>query len=279
MEGRREGTKRGEVRWEWEGGKGGGGGRLVMRTVEEVRGGQELVHSYGAKSNRRWLLHYGMVPPHNPHHTVDLFLPLPPPTTLPPPKLALLAHLPLELSASASSACSMLALAALRVVHATPVEVGGGGVGRRGRGGWGEGNEGSVVGWLAVSARVELGRLGGEGEEEVEEAKVRRGRRKRKGKGGRKGEGVEEGRLKREREWMALVYRVGERRVWRWWAELDERVKQRTRRWRRQQGEEQEEGSRRGDADEREVPDREVDAYWTRVWLPMLQAQRDAVRV
>ena len=277
-----------EVKWTWEDGERGAEGRLVMTTLREVQAGQELRHCYGAKSNRRWLLHYGMVLHHNVHHTVELPLTITA-ATLSPAKRAMLAALPLspavqgvvtvELSASACSPSSALALAVLRVVHGTGVEVEG--RGRFGRGEWGgglrgaswsEGNEGSVVGWLAATARVELGRLGGEEQGEVEEQKVGRGRKRTKGKRGES----EEVRVRRERKWMALVYRVTERRVWRWWAELDERVKQKLTRWQQQEGGE-DDGQVDG-VEKRVEPDNEVDAYWARVWLPMLQAQRDALR-
>ena len=256
------------VKWSWEAAQ----QRLVMRTVDEVRTGEEVQHCYGAKSNLRWLLHYGIVFPFNPHNTVDLTVSLPPSLPSSIAKRKLLSHLLPSLSPASSSSCfvvslscspaspsSLEALSALRVVHATPAELG---VLKEGAAGAvSEANETALLAYIAHSARVALGALpeqSDEGAKDVDE-KARKGEGKTRGKGG------SEAKLRASRTRMARLYRQGERRVWQWWAHTAELVKRRARRWR------EEEKRVDDDIHEGAEADEAADHYWTSVWVPMLR--------
>ena len=256
-----------EVRWAWDGAQ----QRLVMRTVGAALKGEELRHNYGAKSNRRWLLHYGLVLSHNAHNAVQLVVAVPSSLPSSAHKRALLALVPgldpptpstgtytVEVSSSPVSATSLTAFAVLRVVHATPEELAQVEVGSRGA--LSAENEASVLAYIAHSARVALGALGGDDGED--EARLRKGVRK-----ATKSE-EEDARLRREREWLSLRYIVAERRLWRWWAALDDAVKARRTRRKTEEDEVKAAGDNQGDVQ----ADQEVDAYWSSVWLPLLSA-------
>lgn len=57
-----------QARWKWD----AYSQRLLITSSTNVQQGDEIQHDYGPKDNQRWLLHYGMIPAHNPQNTVTL---------------------------------------------------------------------------------------------------------------------------------------------------------------------------------------------------------------
>ena len=51
----------------------GGEPLMVLTATRDIDPGEELLLSYGERSNDEWVLHYGFVPPRNPHDDVVIF--------------------------------------------------------------------------------------------------------------------------------------------------------------------------------------------------------------
>eukprot|EP00667_Euglena_gracilis_P013958 EG_transcript_14439 len=64
------------VQWDAHPGPTGGRatqGYIAIRTLRAIEAGEELLWSYGERNNDHFLLHYGFVPPRNPHDDYVLF--------------------------------------------------------------------------------------------------------------------------------------------------------------------------------------------------------------